>query len=57
MSLYLTSEKDTINFIPATIFWDYVSPWPQPPFEEKYLPNVLKGFKNHYTYHCIVFKL
>ncbi len=36
------SEEDTMkNEIPATIFWDFSSP--PPPFEEKYLPNVLKS--------------
>ncbi len=40
MSLYFKSEEDTIiNEIPAAIF---VVP-PPPLFEEKYLPNVLKG--------------
>ncbi len=39
MSLYFKSEEDTMkNEIPATIFLRFF-----PPFEEKYLPNVLKS--------------
>ncbi len=53
MSLYLKSEEDSME---NQIFLRlYTAP---PPFEDKYLPNVLKSFKNyfsHYTYHCIFF--
>ncbi len=44
MSLYFKSEDDTMkNEIPAAIF--LVSP---PPFEEKYLPKLLKGSTTNY---------
>ncbi len=45
MSLYFKSEEDTMkNEIPTAIF---LVP-PPPPFEEKYLPNVLKGSTTKY---------
>ncbi len=44
MSLYFKSEEDTVkNEIPAAIFLV-----PPPLFEEKYLPNVLKGSTTNY---------